>query len=62
MRYPGLDQWELFDLKTDPREMDNLYGKKGYGEITAKLKTELKRLRKHYKEPEGKQYKKSQKK
>ncbi len=46
-----LDGWELYDLKNDPNELYSLYGKPGYEEMTAKLKTELTRLRKQYKVP-----------
>lgn len=37
-RYNG---WELYDLKKDPKEMKNLYGKKGYDKIVRKMKTLL---------------------
>ncbi len=40
------DQWELFDLVNDPRELHNLYGQPGHEAITATLKTELARLKK----------------
>jgi len=40
------DQWELFDLRTDPYELHNLYGQPGHEEITAALKAELLRLKK----------------
>lgn len=39
--YKRVDGWELFDLKKDPDEMNNLYGKKGYDKITSKLKKQL---------------------
>jgi len=38
--------WELYDLKNDPFEMNNLYGQAGYETITASLKGRLKELRK----------------
>ena len=37
--------WELYDLKNDPHEMNNLYGQPGYEKITAQLKNKLKDLR-----------------
>jgi len=40
------NQWELFDLRKDPLELKNLYGQPGQEKITAKLKTELLRLKK----------------
>ena len=39
------DQWELFNLVTDPLEMHNLYGQPGHEEVTAALKAELYRLK-----------------
>ena len=49
--YNDIDEWELYDLQSDPHEMDNLYGKPGYEEVTAQLKEELKRLQDQYKDP-----------
>ena len=46
------DNWELYDLKTDPEEMHNLYGKKGMEKITTELKAELARLQKEYDVPQ----------
>jgi arylsulfatase A-like enzyme len=40
------DQWELFDLRSDPAELRNLYGQPGQEAITADLKATLARLRK----------------
>src|SRR5688572_22432583 len=39
------DQWELFDLRSDPFELHNLYGQPGHGQITATLKAELARVK-----------------
>ena len=36
--YKRVEEWELFDLKKDPQEMNNLYGKKGNQRITKNLK------------------------
>jgi arylsulfatase A-like enzyme len=38
-------QWELFDLVNDPYELHNLYGEPGQDALTARLKTELARLK-----------------
>ena len=46
--YSEGDYWELFDLKTDPDELKNLYGMPGYEDITRKLTGELRRLQKIY--------------
>ncbi|MEM9143671.1 MAG: sulfatase-like hydrolase/transferase, partial [Bacteroidota bacterium] len=42
--------WELYDLKNDPFEMNNLYGKPGYEKVTADLKNKLKQLRENLNE------------
>lgn len=42
--------WELYDLKNDPYEMNNLYGKEGYEQITSGLKSKLKSLRREFNE------------
>lgn len=39
--YKRVEGWELYDLQNDPREMNNIYGKKGYDEITGRLVKEL---------------------
>jgi hypothetical protein len=41
-----LDEWELYDLKKDPRELRNLHADSAYASTVKKLKTELARLRK----------------
>jgi arylsulfatase A-like enzyme len=39
-------EYELYDLKADPDEKNNLYGKPGYEQITAQLKERMAALRK----------------
>lgn len=39
------DQWELYDLEADPRELENIYGRPGTETITAALESELFRLK-----------------
>ncbi len=46
--YYDIDEWELYDLQEDPHELNNLYGKEGYDEITADLKAKLEELRDQY--------------
>ena len=36
-----MNTWELFDLKTDPKELNNVYGKKEYLKITKQLEAFL---------------------
>jgi hypothetical protein len=39
------DQWELYDLRTDPAELKNVFGQPGQEAVTAELKATLARLR-----------------
>lgn len=48
--YYSMDEWELFDLDNDKHEMNNLYGKPGYEEITAELKKRIKELQVEFKD------------
>ena len=50
--YTRVKGWELYDLKKDPNEMNNVFGKKGYEKITAKLRKQLDALIAQY-EDEG---------
>lgn len=43
--YYETDEWELFDLRKDPREMRSVYAEPGYAKVVAELKGELERLR-----------------
>jgi len=45
-----IDQWELFDLNKDPRELNNVYASPAYARTLAKLKAELYRLKKEVKD------------
>lgn len=49
---PGIDDWELFDLQSDPQELESRYGDPALDEVQAKLKEELDRLREKYDVPE----------
>ena len=44
------DEWELFDISKDPREMKNLYGDPAHAKVVQDLKKELGRLRRMYKD------------
>ena len=52
IRFPWIDEWELYDLEKDPDEMQNAYGDPAFAEITETLKKELDRLRREFKAPE----------
>ena len=51
--YHDIDEWELYDLKNDPKEMKNVFGDPAYADIAKELKAELKRLREKYKDTTG---------
>ncbi len=42
------DEWELYDLKTDPDELNNIYANPTHKDLLTKLKAELESLRKSY--------------
>lgn len=46
--YNDINEWELYNLNTDPEELHNLYGKKGYEAVTKRLMKELVKLQKQY--------------
>jgi len=46
--HEGGPQWELYDLKRDPKEMKNLYAEAKEGETVKRLKRELTRLQHKY--------------
>ena len=43
-----MDQWELYDLKKDPNELNNIYVSKKESKLVSKLKSELYSLKKYY--------------
>ena len=48
--YYDVDEWELYDRKKDPREMNNVFNDPAYAATVIKLKKELKDMRKLYKD------------
>ena len=42
---PTAPHWELYDLESDPHEMNNIYGEPAFDEITATLKQQLLELK-----------------
>ncbi|MEM1441872.1 MAG: sulfatase [Verrucomicrobiota bacterium] len=55
IRFPEehLDDWELFDLQSDPLELESRYGDDELAAEQSRLKDELARLREKYQLPEG---------
>jgi arylsulfatase A-like enzyme len=49
--YRDIDQWELYDLQSDPHELHNIYGQKGTEKTLKRLQKELVRLQKQYDDP-----------
>lgn len=45
---PNGEEWEFYDLQTDPNEMINLYGSTEVKRLVVKMKKELSNLRKQY--------------
>ena len=50
--YYDVDEWELYDRKNDPNEMNNVYNDPEYSDIVSDLKIELAEMRKKYKDSE----------
>jgi arylsulfatase A-like enzyme len=48
--YFDVDEWELYDRKKDPNEMNNVYDDPEYAETVTRLKKELQGLREKYKD------------
>ena len=52
IHYYNLDEWELFDLKQDPREMKSVYYQPEYQEVVSQLKTRVGELQQQYAVPD----------
>jgi arylsulfatase A-like enzyme len=48
----GIDNWELFNLKKDPSELNNIYSKPEYSTNLKKMHLELQKLRDYYEVPD----------
>ncbi|MBN2772893.1 MAG: sulfatase, partial [Prolixibacteraceae bacterium] len=46
--YYDIDEWEMYDLQTDPSEMKNIYNDPAYADVREKLHQKLKELREYY--------------
>jgi arylsulfatase A-like enzyme len=53
MNFYDIEEWELYDLQADPKEMQNQFGKPQYAEVTQRLRAELANLRKQFQVPEN---------
>ena len=42
------DEWEMYDLKNDPDELNNIYGKSEHAKLQKRMKNRLDKLQKHY--------------
>ena len=51
--YYDEESWELFDLKADPEEMNNIYGNPDYAAIQADLSEQLEQLRDKYQDSDS---------
>ena len=50
--YDDVDEWELYDRKADPRELQSVYDDPEYAEVVERLKTELQDMRAYYEDSE----------
>ncbi|MGY5851907.1 sulfatase family protein [Salegentibacter sp. F14] len=46
--YYDIDEWEMYDLKEDPEELNNIYEDPNYTEVRADMHEKLKELREKY--------------
>ena len=52
IHFQELNQWELYDLRTDPEEIQNRYDDPMLSEVQAELKDSLVRMRAEYGDPD----------
>jgi arylsulfatase A-like enzyme len=50
--YHDVDEWELYDLKEDPLQLNSVYDDPAYADVVKELKAEIARLQKQYEVPE----------
>jgi hypothetical protein len=51
--YYDIDEWEMYDLKTDPQEMKNVYNDPSYASVKRNLHKRLLKLMKKYGDSEA---------
>jgi arylsulfatase A-like enzyme len=56
IHYPTTDEWELFDLATDPDELRSVYDDPAYADRVEELKVRLTQLRTLYRVPPGEDF------
>lgn len=50
--YYDVDEWELYDLEKDPKELTNVFNRPEYAKVKGSMMKKLKALRKQYKDSE----------
>jgi len=53
IRFPELDEWELYDLEKDPHELTSVHADPAYAEVRADLERRLEALRQHYRDDDS---------
>ncbi|ADY52368.1 sulfatase [Pseudopedobacter saltans DSM 12145] len=48
--YNDIDEWELYDLEKDPKEMNNVYNNTAYANVVKMMHAKMKKLQKQYKD------------
>ena len=46
--YNNIDEWELYDMKADPKEMKNVFNDKAYGQVREEMMALLKKTQEQY--------------
>ncbi|RMG42130.1 MAG: DUF4976 domain-containing protein [Planctomycetota bacterium] len=52
VHFYNIDEWELYDLQKDPRQMHNVYDDPAYADVVKELKAEIRRLQAELKVPD----------
>ena len=52
IHFYNIDEWELYDLQKDPREMRSVYGDAAYADVVKELTDEVQRLQDQYDVPD----------